>query len=137
MRTIQSGDTILRIKATAFTAHIFKQEFKKDIFKAMTEMLKTWVNSKESIDKIRKETPLIDQPSTAGEMLDLLPSAYELYQITWALNKTQNMVEKLPTLPFDEWLMENDISVMDIFEDVVEEATQGFFRQTNKGIKGI
>lgn len=103
MKTIKSGETTLRICATAFTTHIFKQEFKKDIFQAINEIL------------------------DSGKSTNNLPNVYELYQVTWALNKTQNIAEKLPTLPFDEWLMQNNLSFMDIYQDVMEEATRGFF----------
>lgn len=117
MREIKSGDMILRIRASALTIFLFKQEFKCDIMKTLGEMFK---------DMAKGGEPDLDN---VADTMDSVPDGYAFLQILWALNKTQNVAEKLQTQPFNQWIEAHaDISIMDVMQDVLEEAMQGFFR---------
>lgn len=131
MREIKSGDIIMRIRASSLALFFFKQEFKKDLFKSLTNICKGWVSNPKIMEYAKSGADIND--GDAAEMMDILPDGLELLQITWALNKAQNQAESIQTPPFEHWLEKyGEIAVMDIFQDVTEEAMQGFFRINNK-----
>lgn len=108
MREIKSGDIVMRIRSTAMTPLFYKQEFGKDI---MTDL--------KALD-------------------DENPEILVTLQLLWAINKTQNVAEKIQTKKFEEWLEEyQSIVLEDIVQDVAEELSDGFFRTNAQKGKGI
>lgn len=99
MREIKSGNIVMRIRSTAMTPFFYKQEFGKDI---MTDLK----NLNESN-----------------------PEIMAILQLLWAVNKTQNVAEKIQSKKFEEWLEEyQSIVLEDIAQDLSEELSDGFFR---------
>lgn len=106
MREIRSGDIVMRIRSTAMTPLFYKQEFGKDIM------------------------------SDLSQLNDDSPEILVILQFLWAVNKTQNVAEKIQTKKFEEWLEEYQaITLEDITQDVTEELMEGFFRTKSQKTK--
>lgn len=135
MREIRSGDVILRIRASSLAIFFYKQEFKTDILKDISEILQSWMGN-EKLAEAAQQDSSDDKLASQVNLLEVIPDGYKVMQITWAMNKAQNVAEKLQTPKFEDWVAGNqDISVLEIFQDVLEEAMQGFFRSAPaKGI---
>jgi hypothetical protein len=118
MREIKSGDTVLRIRASSLAIFLYKQEFKADIMRDFSQICETFTKSKAMTSK---------KPDIA-EFLSIVPDSNNFMQIVWALNKAQNVAEKLPTPRFEEWIEKYDLSVLDIMTEVISECMHGFFR---------
>lgn len=124
MREIRSGDQVLRVRASSLAIFFYKQEFKTDILKDISAVLKDWTGNKKVAQMVKGKT---DQNQV--DLIDVIPDGYTIMQITWALNKAQNSAEDIQTPRFEEWIKQHqDISVMEIMQDVLEEAMNGFFR---------
>ena len=131
MREIRSGAVILRIRASSLAIFFYKQEFKTDILKDISEILQDWMSNAKLTGLIK--TDGLEGPDLDANLIDVIPDGYKVLQITWAMNKVQNVAEKLSTPNFADWMAENqDIAVLEILEDVLEEAMQGFFRAAPK-----
>lgn len=127
MREIKSGDTILRIRASSLAIFFFKQEFKTDILKAIGDICKDWLSNPKLVSAAKAGEA--DIPDFGTDLFSIIPNGYTVMQITWALNKAQNVAENLQTPNFESWITQyQDIAVLDILQDVIEESMQGFFR---------
>jgi hypothetical protein len=124
MREIRSGDTVLRIRASSLAIFFYKQEFKADILRDFSRICKGWVES----DVIKKHKAGELNTADMTEVFNILPDGNDLLQIVWALNKAQNVSEKLPTPHFAEWVEKHDLSILEILPDVISECMHGFFR---------
>lgn len=147
MREIRSGDVILRIRASSLSILFYQQEFNEDIVKATGELLAGCLENKELVNSVKSEMKALEpgeeiDPQKIAENLDLdseivriVPDGFKVLKLTWALHKTQNVAEKIQTPSFEDWIIEHqDISVNEILWDVIEEATQNFFRQAPEKI---
>lgn len=145
MREIKSGDIILRIRASSLAIFFFKQEFKTDILKEIGKIYSEWLGNAELMEAVMAQAPSDSDENEPAQNLgnDLIkanltlfegmPDGYKIMQIAWAMNKAQNVSESLQTPSFDKWVEKyQDLIVMDIYQDVIEESMNGFFRQAPK-----
>lgn len=131
MREIKSGDTIMRIRASSLAIFFYKQEFKTDILKAIGEICKDWLSNPKLVSAAKTGEESISD--FGMDLFDIIPDGYTVMQITWALNKAQNVAENLQTPSFESWIAQyQDIAVLDILQDIIEESMQGFFRSAPK-----
>lgn len=118
MREIKIGDKTIRVRATALALLFYKQEFKSDLLGDMMKMVGAMDgNGEVSVDNI-----------------DIL---FNL-QLVWAMAKADSYGQPFPK--FEEWLVtlgeDIDLSDPDFLVAALEEATDGFFRKQQQGIKG-
>lgn len=109
MREISIGDKKVRVKATPLALLFYKQEFKTDLLGDLTKM-----------EGIKEDKSKLDTVA--------------MLQLIWAMAKADSYGEKFPS--FVEWVSQLesiDLSDKNFIVAAMEEATDGFLRNRNKG----
>ncbi|MBM7624783.1 hypothetical protein [Sporohalobacter salinus] len=108
MKTVQMGDKELGLKASPLALLYYQQEFGQDLMGDLVSM--------------QDMADMADGDFSSFDSVKIL-------QICYAMNKANNYGKQFPD--FEKWLSELnsiDFADEDFMLDVIEEATDGFFR---------
>ena len=109
MRTIKIGEKEIGLKATPLALLYYRQEFKSDLVGDLLKM-----------EKIAKDPTALD--------------SVMILQIAWAMNKAAEGSKSFPH--FESWLEQFeyvDFTDADMLTEIMNEATEGFFRGSAGG----
>jgi len=115
MRTVQIGNKELGLRATPLALLYYKQEFG-------TELIADLVNLKDMVN-------MADGDFNSFDSIKIL-------QLLYAMNKADNFGKQFPS--FEKWLSELasiDFADERFMLDMIEEASDGFFRSAGIGRK--
>ncbi|MGF6356165.1 hypothetical protein ABIE27_004080 [Paenibacillus sp. 4624] len=131
MRELKFGEKIVRIRASAPAMLYYKQEFGTDLIGDMVKIMEGYAG-KEDTGTDQAEAQPLDDILAMGDINFLT-----ILQLAWAMNKADQIGKSFPK--FESWLDEYgediDFSDTEFILNVVEEATNGFFRK-NAGVRG-
>jgi len=116
MRTVKIGEKELGLRATPLALLYYKQEFDKDLIEDLVSFQ--------------------DMAGMAGGDFTGFDSI-KILQLIYAMNKADNFGKQFPD--FEKWLAGLDgidFADQQLWLDVVEEATDGFFRSASAGKGG-
>lgn len=113
MRTVQIGNKELGLRATPLALLYYRQEFGKDLI--------------ENLVSLQDMANMADGDFSSFDSIKIL-------QLLYAMNKADNFGKQFPD--FETWLSQLDcidFADQSFWLDVIEEATDGFFRSA--GVK--
>lgn len=115
MKTVKIGNKELGLRATPLALLYYQQTFKKDLLEDLVSF---------------QNMANIEEGDFSGF------DSVKILQICYAMNKADNFGKQFPE--FEKWLSKLDsvdFADENFMLDVINEATDGFFRSTNGGAK--